>query len=88
MQIVSKALGNGRKTNLRLPSPIGLLGGYAFDLLAKITGETYPISSIRIKKFCADTIISADKLNETGFTSPYSLSDGLNRMITSDFLRH
>ncbi len=84
--LVLKALGNGRKANFRLPYGVGLLGGYAFDLLAKLTGKTYPISSIRIKKFCADTIISAEKLKQTGFTPPYSLAEGLNRTIASEFL--
>ncbi len=84
---VSDALGNGSKTNFRLPYSVGLLGGYAFDLLAKIIGRTYPISSIRIKKFCADTIVSAEKLKETGFTAPYSLSDGLKKMISSEFIQ-
>lgn len=84
---VSSALGNGSKTNFRLPYIIGLLGGYAFDSLAKITGKTCPISSIRIKKFCADTIVSAEKLKETGFAAPYSLSDGLNRTISSEFIQ-
>ncbi|MCG2788390.1 MAG: NAD-dependent epimerase/dehydratase family protein [Actinomycetia bacterium] len=84
---VSNALGKDRKINFRLPYSVGLLGGYAFDLLAKITGRTYPISSIRIKKFCADTRVSAEKLRETGFTAPYSLADGLNRTISKEFIQ-
>ena len=54
--------------------------------LAKITGKTYPISSIRIKKFCADTVINTDRLQLTGFVPSYTLAEGLNRMIKSEFL--
>ena len=83
--IASEALGNGRGTKARIPYPIGLLAGYAFDLMARITGKTYPVSSIRIKKFVADTKVSAEKLKETGFVAPYSLAEGLERMIASEF---
>jgi nucleoside-diphosphate-sugar epimerase len=79
-------LGKRSDITFRLPYVIGLLGGFCFDFLAKITGKTYPISSIRIKKFCADTRISTEKVKETGFTAPYLLTDGLKRMISSDFL--
>jgi len=81
----SEALGNGPGIKWRIPYPIGLLSGYAFDLLARITGKTYPISSIRIKKFAADTKVSAKRIQETGFSAPYSLAEGLNRMISSEF---
>lgn len=69
----------------RLPFVLGLLGGFGFDVLAKITGRNFPISAIRVKKFCADTIVDAEKLRETGFTPPASLQDGLRVMIESEF---
>ena len=83
--ITLSALGKKRKPNFRIPYTIGLLAGYAFDLLAKTTRKTYPISSIRIRKFCAETVVSAEKLREIGFTAPYSLAAGLNRMISYEF---
>ncbi len=69
----------------QMPYPIGLLGGGVFDVAAKITGKKFPISIIRIKKFCADTIVNADKLQDTKFKAPYSLHDGLNEMIECEF---
>ena len=80
-----KALGKEPKIMWRIPYTAGLLCGYAFDLLAGITGKTYSISSIRIKKFAANTKVSAEKLRETGFVAPYSLTEGLERMIASEF---
>ncbi|MFW6148006.1 MAG: NAD-dependent epimerase/dehydratase family protein [Thermodesulfobacteriota bacterium] len=70
---------------LRIPYWIGLTGGYLFDLAAVMTERKFPISSIRIKKFCAGTRIAADKLRETGFIPRYSLEQGLERMIAADF---
>lgn len=69
----------------RVPYVPGLIGGYVFDVLAKVTGRKLPISSIRVRKFCANTIVNADKLQETGFKAPHSLKDGLQEMIAAEF---
>jgi len=74
------------KVKFKIPYFIGLLGGYAFDIASKITGKKFPISSIRIKKFAADTTISTKRLQESGFKPPYSLEEGLRRMVRSEFL--
>jgi len=86
INITQNALGKKPKYNLRIPYALGLMCGYGYDILAKITRRTYPISSIRIKKFCVNTVIRTDKLKETGFVPPYTLEEGLNRMIQSEFL--
>ena len=70
---------------LRVPYPVGLLGGYLFDALSIITRQTYPISSIRVKKFCASTQVASRKLRETGFVAPFTLEQGLRRMIEFEF---
>lgn len=70
----------------QIPYAIGLAGGWTFDLAAQITGKTFPISTVRVQKFCANTVVSAEKLNDTGFERPCSLSEGLKAMIRSDFL--
>ena len=64
---------------------IGLVAGYGFDVLAKVAGRTFPISSIRVKKFCSSTVVNADKAMASGYTPKYSLSDGVRRMINHDF---
>jgi nucleoside-diphosphate-sugar epimerase len=87
IEIVHGILANNRRIKFRIPYSIGLLGGYVYDFLAKITGRTFPISSVRIKKFCANTILTAEKLKGTGFIAPYTLEDGLKRMIQSEFYR-
>ncbi|MBW1692140.1 MAG: hypothetical protein JRJ70_15615 [Deltaproteobacteria bacterium] len=50
-----------------------------------MTGRQFPISSIRIKKFCAGTQIAAENLHETGFIPRYSLEQALGKMIAVDF---
>ncbi len=81
---VREALGR-KGVGFRVPYLPGLIGGYVFDVLAKLTGRKLPISSIRVRKFCANTIVNADKLQETGFNAPHSLKDGLQEMIAAEF---
>lgn len=67
----------------KLPYAVGLFGGFTFDLLSKITGKKFSISSIRIRKFCANTTVSTSALENSGFKSPYTLQEGLQRMIAN-----
>lgn len=71
---------------IAVPYPLGLLAGYGCDLAARITGRKLPISSIRVRKFCAETTVDTSRLRSTGFKAPYTLEQGLRRMIRADFL--
>ena len=86
INIFHNTIGKNPKINVEIPYALGLIGGYSFDILAKITGKAYPISLIRIKKFCADTVVNSDNLQRTGFIPPYTLAEGLILMIKSEFL--
>ena len=79
---------NKRKPSLNIPYFIGMMAGGVFDMLAKITRTTFPISIIRIQKFCADTTVNADKAHGTGFKTKFTLGDGVTRMINHDFKDH
>lgn len=68
------------------PYWLGMLGGYAFDLLAFITRKKLTISSVRVKKFCATTQFDASKAIATGFKAPYSLGEGLARTLEFEFV--
>lgn len=71
---------------VRLPYWLGMLGGYGFDLASKITSKKFPISSVRVKKFCATTQFDANKAHTCGFQAPYSLSEGLHNTLRHEFL--
>ena len=68
-----------------VPYWLGLFGGYAFDTLARITGKNLPVSSIRVKKFCAETTVNTERLLTSGFNPPYTLEEGLRKMIQHEF---
>ncbi|SFU96522.1 NAD-dependent epimerase/dehydratase family protein [Xenorhabdus koppenhoeferi] len=73
------------KSNIRIPYPIGILGGYFFDILSKITGKEFPISSIRVKKFCARTQFKSSSIFETGFVPPVTLEQGIANTVKTEF---
>lgn len=68
------------------PYWLGMLGGYGFDLLAKILGKKLTISSVRVKKFCATTEFDASKVLAMDFKAPYTLSEGLARTLEFEFI--
>lgn len=68
------------------PYWMGMLGGYCFDLLAKLTGKKLAISSVRVKKFCATTQFDASKVGASGFVPPFTLEEGLSRTLEFEFV--
>ncbi|EKK5243916.1 NAD-dependent epimerase/dehydratase family protein [Cronobacter sakazakii] len=72
--------------SVHLPYPLGMLGGYCFDILSKITGKKYAVSAVRVKKFCATTQFDATKVHQSGFIAPYTLSEGLDRTLQYEFV--
>jgi GlcNAc-P-P-Und epimerase len=71
---------------LRLPYWLGLILGYTADLVSSIIGKNLPVSSIRIKKFVSSTNFKSTKADLDHFVPPYSLTDGLQRTIQSEFI--
>jgi nucleoside-diphosphate-sugar epimerase len=68
------------------PYWMGFAGGLCFDLLTKISRKKFSVSSIRVKKFCADTMFEAANMRKTEFQPPVSLTEGLERTITYEFI--
>lgn len=68
------------------PYWMGMMGGYCFDLLAKITGKKLAVSSVRVKKFCATTQFDSTKARSSGFVPPYTLKEGLARTLEFEFV--
>ena len=52
---VRKQLFGKDGVGVRLPAWLGIIGGYGFDVLAKITKRKLPVSSVRVRKFMKTT---------------------------------
>ncbi|MBN1805438.1 MAG: NAD-dependent epimerase/dehydratase family protein [Sedimentisphaerales bacterium] len=85
IEIAQSSFGRNENHKLHIPYAVGLIAGYGFDLLSFISRKKFPISSIRIKKFCADTTVSAQRVLDSGFKPPWSLEQALRRTIKSEF---
>lgn len=80
----SKVLNKNIPT-VKIPYWLGMLGGYGFDVLAFITRKKLNISSVRVKKFCAVTKYDSTKALSSGFVPPFSIEEGLQRMLKEEF---
>ncbi|GAB5524345.1 MAG: N-acetyl-alpha-D-glucosaminyl-diphospho-ditrans,octacis-undecaprenol 4-epimerase [Roseivirga sp.] len=84
IQICDKSLGKNTP-KVSIPYPIGMLAGYGFDVLSKVSGKSLPVSSVRIRKFCAKTAFDSTKAHSSGFKAPYSLQEGLEATLRHEF---
>lgn len=68
-----------------VPYALGYAAGLLFDLAAFLTRRQWPVSAIRIRKFCATTCFSVGRALEAGFKPPVTLAEGLKRTIEAEF---
>ena len=81
---VNRIVGNSNK-NIKIPFFIGFSIGKIFDLAAWVTNKKFAISSIRVKKFCSNSVYSTS-VSDTNFQPPVQLSEALERTIRYEFL--
>lgn len=67
------------------PYWLGMLGGYGFDILGKLTGKKLSVSSVRVKKFCAVTQFDSVQVKKTCFKPTFTLEEGLTRTLQYEF---
>lgn len=83
--LVSKVM-NKHIPSVHFPYWLGMLGGYAFDVLAFLSRKKLVISSVRVKKFCATTQFDSSKAHKSGFVPPFTLEQGLSRTLEFEFI--
>jgi len=84
--LVKETMGKKPSTGVHLPYWMGYAGGIFFDGLASIFHRKFPISRIRVKKFCSTTQFNTRIPKDTQFKPPVSLKEGLVRTIQFEFL--
>lgn len=85
VKTVRRILGRSDRIYFRAPFVFGFLIGKGFDLLGLLTKKNFSISSIRIKKFCANSVYSTS-IENTGFVAPISLKIALEQTVRHEFL--
>jgi nucleoside-diphosphate-sugar epimerase len=87
VRFLKRSMGRSEQTPV-FPKPLALAGAHVLDVVAKLSGRTFPVSAIRVRKFCETTQFRADRVDRSGFVRPYSLAEGLARTIQFDFPSH
>jgi nucleoside-diphosphate-sugar epimerase len=82
---VNRMLGKPEQIGFRLPFIVGYAIGKCFDALATISGKKFAISSIRVKKFCSNSVYETS-IAKTGFVPPVPLAEALERTVRHEFI--
>lgn len=85
VNIVNRLLGKSDLISFRLPYFIGYFIGKCFDWVSVVTNKRFPISAIRVKKFCADSVYNT-AIDQSGFIPPASLEQALEKTVRYEFI--
>lgn len=78
-------LGRNAERIRSIPYPVGLLIAELVDLAAFVSGKRFPISAVRVKKFCANSVFDTS-IEGSGFEPRIGLDEALRRTIRYEFL--
>jgi nucleoside-diphosphate-sugar epimerase len=84
---VNRILGRSEKIGFRLPFSVAYFIGKGFDLVAAMTGKSFAISSIRVKKFCANSVYGT-AIDKTGFVRPVTLEQAIEKTVLHEFIEN
>jgi GlcNAc-P-P-Und epimerase len=85
IRTVKDEMGIAGRERMRIPYIAGMAIGYLSDFATSLTGRSFPVSSVRVRKFCATTHFNSS-VAETGFIASVPLADGLKRTVRYEFL--
>ena len=86
VQIVRRRIKGKDDVGMRVPYWVGVIIGTVSDLIAMTTKKRLAVSSIRVKKFCSTTLFESTEIETTGFQAPYTVIEGLERTLRSEFI--
>lgn len=82
---VMDCLGRKGKLPIRIPYALGILGGYLFDFISRLTGKPLPVSSARVRKFAMNTHFVTKRAGDLYFQNPVSIERGLEKTLEYEF---
>ncbi|GAA3893903.1 NAD-dependent epimerase/dehydratase family protein [Gibbsiella dentisursi] len=85
VDVISSALGKSNKT-IRIPYFVGLCGASVLDILSKISRRKFPISRVRVQKFCARTQFKTNV--DSDFVAPVHLGSAIEKTIKHEFFNN
>lgn len=85
--MVNRIMGRPERIKFRLPYWIGIFIGLICDLSSIILRKNFPISAIRVKKFCSSSAYKSSLL-KTGFISPKNIFEAVNETVKHEFIKN
>ncbi|AHG22097.1 UDP-N-acetylglucosamine 4-epimerase [Chania multitudinisentens RB-25] len=82
VNVISLSLGRKNKT-IRIPYLLGMCGAAALDIISKISQRKFPVSRVRVQKFCARTQFTSNVKNN--FVAPVELNLAIEKTIKHEF---
>lgn len=86
VELVLQKLTGRSKPLLRLPYFVAYAIGAMADVIAVLSRRTFPISRIRVQKFCATTQFNSCVHDLDDFVAPTSLLTAIDKTLTSEFI--
>ena len=86
VRLVRSKLKGRDDVGLRIPYGVGILLGYALDIISFVCRKRFPVSSIRIRKFASSTEFRSAKHTLDNFVEPFPLGEGIERTLQSEFV--
>ena len=83
--IITDSLPLAPRRKATIPLPVAMAIGHAFDAVARLSGRTFAVSAVRLRKFTAETTIDTTRLEESGFKASLPLTEGLRRTLAYEF---
>jgi len=83
--LVRDSFGYGASLPMRLPYGLIYPVAMVLDWIAAVTNRSFPVSRVRLKKFCSNSQFATGKLKAAGFEPEYELTDALSRTIRAEF---
>jgi nucleoside-diphosphate-sugar epimerase len=83
--MVNRILGKKDKVGFRIPYVLGFFIGKLFDLLSALFRKKLVISSVRVKKFCSNSVYESS-ISQTAFVPQVQLAVALERTIRYEFI--
>lgn len=85
VRIASETMGRNHRANARIPYRLALLFGHLADAFATVLNKRFPISAVRVEKFCMESTFTSGA-SEAGFLAPTPLFEALSSTIAYEFL--
>lgn len=85
VKITKEMLFSRNNIRVRLPYIAALIVAKIFDAISASTKLKFPISEIRIKKFCSGSTFSSKQKAYKKFKPPFSLQSGIKRTLDYEF---